>query len=177
MNQPSKLTSMTGKPLIYIMIMPILIFQLGCSQPKTPRIAYASQPIDQDRVIQAARQQLGTEYKFGGQSPREGFDCSGLVYYSFKQAGVALPRTAYEQLKGSRPVSKRHLEPSDLVFFRITRSRISHVGIYLGNNRFIHAPSTGKLVSIARLDSPYWQRRFIRAGRVQGPAMNRNRTY
>lgn len=153
-------------PFKYIAIASILVSQIACSQPKSPLFAVSSRPIDKNRVIDIARRQLGTEYAYGGKSPAEGFDCSGLVYYSFRQAGVSLPRTAYGQLKRSRPVSRRTLAPGDLVFFRIYRSRISHVGIYLGNNRFIHAPSTGKSVSIARLDSPYWQKRFSRAGRV-----------
>jgi len=168
---------MMDKPFKYVAVSSILIFQVACSQPKIPRSAFGTQAIDKNRVITTARQQLGTEYKYGGKSPLEGFDCSGLVYYSFQQAGVTLPRTAYGQLKRSRPVSKKHLAPGDLIFFRIYRSRISHVGIYLGNNRFIHAPSTGKSVSIARLDSAYWQKRFTRAGRVYGLSPNRHRSF
>lgn len=117
-------------------------------------------------IIQTARSQIGTSYKYGGQSPYEGFDCSGLVYYSFEKAGVSLPRTTIGQYKYSRPVKKSQIRRGDLVFFRIYRSRVSHVGIYLGNNRFIHAPSSGKSVTIARLDKPYWRKRFIRAGRI-----------
>ncbi len=143
----------------------ILAAQTGCNS--TPnRLSYHNHPINKSTVIKTARAQLGTSYKFGGDSPREGFDCSGLVYYSYLKAGAALPRTAFGQFKYTRPVSRRNLKRGDLVFFRIYRNRISHVGIYLGNNRFIHAPSTGKAVAIASLDNPYWLKRYIRAGRI-----------
>ncbi len=157
---------MTDKLLIYLGFTCILMSLTACSQPKIALTAEGKRPIDTSRVINTARQQLGTEYKNGGASPTGGFDCSGLVYYSFKQAGLSLARTAYGQFKQSQPISRQHLRQGDLIFFRIYRSRVSHVGIYLGNNRFIHAPSSGKSVSIANLDNPYWQKRYIRAGRI-----------
>lgn len=140
------------------------LFLTACST----KIYYPDYPsaVNKHAVIKAASAQLGSDYRYGGHSPMEGFDCSGLVYYSFLKAGIRLPRTAYGQYKRSRPVPKQHLKKGDLVFFRIYRSRVSHVGIYLGNKRFIHAPSTGKSVSIAKLDDPYWQKRYIRAGRI-----------
>ncbi len=145
----------------------ILLLGLGACGSVAPRHhTHQTGPIDTSTVIQTARAQLGTDYKYGGESPDEGFDCSGLVYYSFLQAGVALPRTTFGQYKRTRAVSREQLARGDLIFFRISRSRISHVGIYLGKNRFIHAPSTGKSVAIARLDTPYWRKRYIRAGRI-----------
>ena len=122
--------------------------------------------VDKSLVLKTARAQLGTEYAYGGNTPQQGFDCSGLVYYSFLNAGLTLPRTTRGQLRYSRPINRQQLKPGDLLFFRIYRARISHVAIYLGNNRFIHAPSTGKSVSLARLDTPYWRKRFIRGGRI-----------
>jgi len=117
-------------------------------------------------AIAAAKDMLGVPYHYGGQSPSRGFDCSGLVVFSFEKAGIPVPRTTYQQFRSSRPVKRARMQAGDLVFFRISRSRISHVGIYLGDNRFIHAPSSGKRVSIDRLDDPYWAKRFVRAGRV-----------
>jgi len=108
---------------------------------------------------------MGTPYRYGGSDPREGFDCSGLVQYTHRQAGIAVPRTARAQYNASRPVSRRQLRPGDLVFFRIDGRRISHVGIYLGDGRFIHAPSSGQKVTTARLDDPYWRRHYSGAGR------------
>lgn len=117
-------------------------------------------------VVTIAREQIGTRYHYGGDSPKQGFDCSGLVYYSHLQAGIQLPRTSYGQYKATRPVNVRHLQPGDLVFFRLSRHKISHVGIYIGHHRFIHAPSSGKEVTIDTLTDPYWQRRFVRGGRT-----------
>ena len=118
-----------------------------------------------ERLLAVAMDQLGSPYRYGGRSPREGFDCSGLVQYTHRQAGIDVPRTARDQYKASRPVSRRQLRPGDLVFFRIDGRRISHVGIYLGDGRFIHAPSSGRKVTTARLDAPYWRRHYSGAGR------------
>ena len=114
-------------------------------------------------VLNEALNMLGTPYRYGGSSPA-GFDCSGLVYYSHRQAGIELPRTAQEQRNRSRPVPGRGLQPGDLVFFRLAGRRVDHVGIYAGNGHFVHAPSRGKQVSMASLDNPYWQQRLVGAG-------------
>ena len=115
-------------------------------------------------IVQLASHELGAAYVYGGDTPR-GFDCSGLVYYVFRRAGLAVPRTANEQLYASHPVSLRDLQPGDLVFFRIAGDIQMHVGIYVGNGVFIHAPETGQPVSYARLDDHYWKSRFIGGGR------------
>lgn len=121
-----------------------------------------------DRLTENAFSFLGTPYRPGGSSQR-GFDCSGLVYYVFNQLGVQLPRTSYEQANEGIKVAKSALKKGDLVFFRTTRrknERISHVGIYLGHQQFIHSPATGGAVRIDRLSDPYWQRTFVTAKRV-----------
>lgn len=150
----------------YLLIISPLLWPLtGCvSMPR--HLNTPDNHIDKTIILSTARAQLGVDYKYGGSSPEQGFDCSGLVRYSYQQAGVTLPRTAYGQLKRTRSIKRKQLKPGDLLFFRIYRSRVSHVGIYLGKQRFIHAPSTGKSVSIGRLDTPYWQKRFVRAGRI-----------
>jgi len=107
---------------------------------------------------------IGSPYRFGGASPR-GFDCSGLVYYSYRKAGIHVPRTTQAQLRNANRVPLSQLQPGDLVFFKLDRRSVSHVGIYAGNNRFIHAPSSGKQVSFTTMNDPYWQARFIAAGR------------
>lgn len=114
-------------------------------------------------VVETAQRMLGIPYRAGGASPR-GFDCSGLVRYSFGKVGIPVPRTAAEQFARARPVKQRALQPGDLVFFNIGGRRISHVGIYVGERRFVHAPSIGKQVSIDSLDNPYWRRRMVGAG-------------
>ena len=111
---------------------------------------------------------LGTPYRWGGSSPSKGFDCSGLVKYAFTDvADVDLPRTSNAMAQGHGvKVAKSDLKPGDLIFFNIKSRRVNHVAIYLGNDRFIHAPRTGKRVSIDTLSKPYWQKHYVVAKRV-----------
>lgn len=116
-------------------------------------------------ALDVARQLIGTPYRYGGTDP-SGFDCSGLVQYSFKKAGVKLPRTSRDIFRSSQLISPGKRQPGDLVFFAISAGKISHVGIYTGNNTFIHSPSSGKGVSYASLETPYWQKRLVGVGRI-----------
>jgi cell wall-associated NlpC family hydrolase len=110
---------------------------------------------------------IGIQYKYGGNSPDMGFDCSGLVQYVFAQAsGVALPRTAHEMSKIGARIARYELQPGDLVFFNTLRRPFSHVGIYVGDQRFIHAPASGGRVEIVRMSNRYWQQRFNGARRI-----------
>jgi cell wall-associated NlpC family hydrolase len=118
-----------------------------------------------DDILSVAENLLGTPYRYGGTTPK-GFDCSGLVYYSHRQAGITIPRSTQEQYRRRLPLRLSQLRRGDVVFFRLSRRRISHVGIYAGNHRFIHAPSSGKRVSFASLKDPYWKKRFFAAGRL-----------
>jgi len=128
---------------------------------------YANNPVESKRaadIVRLATAELGTPYVYGGDTPR-GFDCSGLVYYVYRHAGVAVPRSANQQLYASHPINYREMQPGDLVFFEIAGDAQMHVGIYAGKGEFIHAPETGQPVSYARLDNPYWKSRFVGAGR------------
>lgn len=120
-------------------------------------------------MIQSAKQYLGYPYRYGGESPR-GFDCSGFVIYNSKKAGIShLPRTAHQQYRHTKPVSRDNLQPGDLVFFhsRNNRSRIGHVGIYIGDDKFIHARAKGpKDVTITSLNNSYYRKHFVRGGRL-----------
>ena len=112
---------------------------------------------------------IGVDYRFGGNTPDSGLDCSGLVRYVFQEVtGVTLPRTSKEMSKLGAAVPANDLRPGDLVFFNTRRFQFSHVGIYLGDNRFIHAPSQGSEVEIARLSETYWRRQFNGARRLVG---------
>ena len=117
------------------------------------------------RVAGQAQKMLGVPYVYGGHTPR-GFDCSGLVYYAYQQLGIKVPRTAALQLKRSTPIHMRQLKVGDLVFFRHKREPVSHVGIYLGDNRFIHAPSSGKKVSYGTIEEGYYKDHFYAGGRL-----------
>jgi cell wall-associated NlpC family hydrolase len=107
----------------------------------------------------------GTRYRDGGGDP-SGFDCSGFVWYVFGQHGIALPRTVSEQYQSGIAVSVDRLEPGDLVFFSTVKPGASHVGIALGGDEFVHAPSGHGEVRVERLSSSYWSSRFVGARRV-----------
>ena len=120
-------------------------------------------------LASAALDLIGIRYKWGGNSPETGLDCSGLVRYVFQQVtGVTLPRTAKDMSHVGTQVAASDLQPGDLVFFNTRRFAFSHVGIYLGDNRFIHAPRRGREVEIATFDSGFWQQRFNGARRMAG---------
>ncbi len=117
-----------------------------------------------DQVVETAIAMVGKPYRYGGSSPR-GFDCSGLVHYSYRRAGVSLPRSTRALWRYLLPVSTRALRPGDLLFFDQQGKKSSHVAIYIGRNRFVHAPSTGKRVNIGSFANPYWRRHFAGARR------------
>ncbi|MEO8487298.1 MAG: C40 family peptidase [Betaproteobacteria bacterium] len=112
---------------------------------------------------------IGVDYRYGGESPEAGLDCSGLVRHVFQQVtGVTLPRTSKELARIGAPVARTDLKAGDLVFFNTRRFAFSHVGIYLGDDRFIHAPATGREVEIAELGNSYWRQHFNGARRLVG---------
>ncbi len=112
---------------------------------------------------------VGIEYRYGGETPDRGLDCSGLIRYVFQEVtGVTLPRTAQELSRLGKRVATRDLEPGDLVFFNTRRFANSHVGIYLGGDRFVHAPSRGGEVGVATFSDRYWQKRYNGARRLVG---------
>lgn len=120
-----------------------------------------------EEVLMRALTLSGLEYKYGGRSPETGFDCSGFVQYVFRQAAhIALPPNARSISELGRAVSRDELQPGDLVFFSTIQSAISHVGIYMGNNRFIHAPRAGGKVRIDSINSSYWNTRYRGAKRM-----------
>ena len=118
-----------------------------------------------ERAAAVALRQVGVPYRFGGSSPA-GFDCSGLVHYSYASAGLAIPRTTAALWARMAPVDARSMRTGDLLFFDI-QGKMSHVGIYVGDERFVHAPSTGKRVSVDSLDAEFYRRALIRGGRVR----------
>lgn len=108
---------------------------------------------------------LGSPYQWGGAGPKS-FDCSGLVRYVHSQIGIDTPRTAAEQYAAAKPVTLRELAPGDLLFFRISGRRVSHVAIYAGEGRFVHAPQTGRPVELRMLDDDFYSPRLAGAGRL-----------
>jgi cell wall-associated NlpC family hydrolase len=136
----------------------------ACASTPVPRAEAGSGAAD--RAASHAVKMMGKPYRFGRASPSSGFDCSGLVQFSFRQAGIAVPRSTEEQLRASARVRVSNLRRGDLLFFDQDGKKKSHVGIYLGDGRFVHAPSSGKQVRTDRLDSPYWKKHLSEARRV-----------
>ena len=118
---------------------------------------------------------LGVPYRRGGTSAATGFDCSGFVRSMFEQTvGKVLPRRASEQAAATEKIDKQDLKPGDLVFFNTMRQTFSHVGIYVGDNKFIHSPRPGKQVKVEDMRDAYWERRFTGARRVPATGNDNN---
>ena len=147
----------------------------GCSSPEQPTISVTTlsvpaslpaPPVVGEKAISLARSLLGTPYLRGGSSPA-GFDCSGLIFYVFKQLGIEVPRTSQQQSVASRDIPFEQAQTGDIFFFAMDAKRgVSHAGIYAGNGRFIHAPKAGKNVSYAAYND-YWHIRLVKIGRLQ----------
>lgn len=116
-------------------------------------------------AVAVANEMIGKPYRYAGDTPA-GFDCSGLVRYSFRRAGISMPRATPAQRRATSLISVRSLRPGDLLFFDQEGKKASHVGIYLGDGRFVHAPSTGGRVRTDRLGSDFWKKHFVEARRV-----------
>lgn len=154
-----------------------LLASCATSPPRTPVAAPASPSVawqaaeKSDEVVMYAMGLMGTDYRFGGNNPESGLDCSGMVSYIYRQAvGLDLPHNAYQIAQLGRKIPVSELRPGDLVFFNTLHRPYSHVGIYIGNGRFIHAPATNGKISISSLKSPYFAKRFDGARSFFAPA-------
>ncbi len=149
-----------------------LLFASDVNQLIAAQASPAAQPEaagGMQTVLKRALALLGTPYRWGGNSPDAGFDCSGLVGYVFRTAlGIELPRVSRDMANDGVKVERTALTAGDLVFFSRRGQRVDHVGIYLGNGQFVHAPRTGKDVMVSELDTGYWSGRFLQARRVAG---------
>ncbi len=116
-------------------------------------------------VAELAMGMVGARYRYGGTDPVEGFDCSGLVFYAYSQAGFRVPRTSQEQFRAARKIALGDAGAGDLMFFQ-DQAKLSHVGIYLGEGMFVHAPATGARVTVASIDAPYYQEHLVAVGRL-----------
>jgi cell wall-associated NlpC family hydrolase len=116
-----------------------------------------------ERAASVALEQVGVPYRYGG-ATTSGFDCSGLVQYSYRLAGKNVPRTTGQQWSSTTTVGRDDLQAGDLLFFSI-EGKMSHVGMYVGRQQFVHAPSSGRTVTVAKLTSPFYASALVRAGR------------
>lgn len=150
-------------------ILAVLLLAGGCAGTparEPPAVEPRAAPGDaRSPIVQLALSMVGVQYRYGGAHPREGFDCSGLVYYTYTSNGHGVPRTSRGQFDAARKITLAEATEGDLVFFR-DQETLSHVGIYLGDGRFVHAPSSGGAVSIASMEAPYYRRHFVAVGRL-----------
>jgi cell wall-associated NlpC family hydrolase len=151
-----------------VFLIGLLFFAIsGCaSAPKPPQPAENRAGTVAERAAHNAAQLVGKPYRYGGASPSSGFDCSGLVQYSYAQAGRKLPRSTDDQRVALQRIRVSELRPGDLIFFDQEGKKSSHVGIYVGSGEFVHAPSSGKRVRRDRLDAPYWSRHISEVRRL-----------
>jgi cell wall-associated NlpC family hydrolase len=156
--------------LKYMALIFIVVQLSGCATSEKSPISASSSSIDSanSKAVNDALQLQGQPYVSGGESPIEGFDCSGLVFYVYNKQGVRLPRDTWSLANQLPSVQINQRQPGDLVFFNTTARPFSHVGIYVGDDRFVHAPSsrTGR-VMMSDLKQPYWRERFVAVRRPQ----------
>ncbi len=147
-----------------LQLLAVMIFMTACSSSRPPEPRYSG---NSDDLIPYAKSLIGTPYRYGGDSPRTGFDCSGFVGHVFRHTrGIALPRTAQGISRVGTRVKGTELRPGDLVFYSTQGTPYSHVGIFVGNGQFIHSPSTGKHVEIVDMGMRYWQEHYNGARRI-----------
>jgi cell wall-associated NlpC family hydrolase len=137
-------------------------------EPEAPanREAPGAARVDPALLVQTALSLRGTPYRNGGSNPK-GFDCSGLVQYVFAQHGVTLPREVREQAQLGQEIRLAGIERGDLIFFRIASTDVSHVGVAIGGDEFIHAPSARGVVRVEKFSAPYWSRRIVGVRRIR----------
>jgi len=159
--------------LSILLLTALLLSACAGRQPVEPQvIAPVAQPVPgaAEDVLFTALGLVGTPYRYGGNTPDSGFDCSGLIGYVYRgAAGIALPRTTREMnaMRGASPVSRDGLQAGDLLFFATSGGRrVSHAAIYVGEGRFVHAPSSGGTVRLDSLSNSYWQKNYLNARRV-----------
>ncbi len=146
----------------YLFFSILVLSGCGFSSPRD-----ASAPARSPEMVFQALAVAGVPYRRGGESPENGFDCSGLVAHVYREAfGIQLPHNARAQSRMGKRVSLDQLEAGDLVFYNTERRPYSHVGIYLGDDRFIHAPRPGAAVRVENMRTDYWVRRFDGARRI-----------
>ncbi len=140
-------------------------FPMPGARAEPPRVNSSPSHPDAYALVGTALALRGSPYRDGGDTP-SGFDCSGFTQYVFAQYGVGLPRNVRDQFKSGTSIDADHISPGDLLFFATTEPGASHVGIAVGADQFVHAPSTRGVVRVERLGAAYWSRRFLGARRL-----------
>jgi cell wall-associated NlpC family hydrolase len=140
----------------------------ACSsvRPRNESLNPRVRPVPPEALVSVAKKQIGVPYRYGGEDPRKGFDCSGLVWWSYKELGSATPRSARTLFAAGHKVGRNDLKPGDLVFFDIGGRPPAHVAIVTKPPKFVHAPSSGGKVREDTLEETYWSKHFYGARRI-----------
>ena len=152
-------------------LMALLLTACSASLPRDGGAASSGEPVSEVRrmIVLEALGQIGRPYRYGGTSP-DGFDCSGLTQYVYRQAGVAIPRSTKEQHVAGQVISLRDAEPGDLLFYRFSGGgKVDHVAVFLGEGKAVHAPARNRTVIVAQVSDPAWTRRFVDVVRILEP--------
>ena len=168
--RPGRLHFRPGRAMRIPVRLPLVVLLVaGCAAARPSGPSSAAEASDEEAAVQPRSRSsiVGKPYRYGGSTPK-GFDCSGLVNYSFAQAGVRVSRETRTLRAQAVLVRASALRRGDLVFFDQEGKKYSHVGIYLGDGRFVHAPSSGGKVRTDSLEAAYWNRHFVEARRIQG---------
>jgi cell wall-associated NlpC family hydrolase len=145
-----------------------LALMAGCATAPRPVPNWQVKAVPGPALVKTARSVVGKPYAFGGHDPSQGFDCSGLVWWAYYEHGSHVPHKAFAQYELGIAVARRDLRPGDLVFFDTgSKPKPGHVGIYVGNGRFIHAPSAGERVREDELANNYWKKTWYGARRIE----------
>lgn len=158
-----------GLSIVQVSALVLVALLAGCGSKPTRTVEVNGEVFDlsglepqRADVVSAGLKQIGTPYVYGGAAPYRALDCSGLMQVAHREAGLSIPRVSTQQKAAARPLRGRP-SPGDLVFFKTGPSQY-HVGLMVDPNRFVHASTSKRRVRLARLDNPYWQRRFLGAG-------------
>ncbi|MCX7061192.1 MAG: C40 family peptidase [Gammaproteobacteria bacterium] len=146
--------------MIRIALLGVLLLLAACSSAPV-----VDHPALRQQIIESALGQLGRPYRYGGRDP-SGFDCSGLVQYAYSEAGLLAPRDTRSQREAGKRVAFDDAQPADLLFYRFEHGGGLHVGLYIGDGRMIHAPASGKKVSLVEVAAPVWKRRYLETIRL-----------
>ena len=155
---------MVNQSRLLVAMLALIVLSTACASGQTST-KYRPKESVGTSAARHALNMVGTSYRYGGSHPAQGFDCSGLVQYSYKRAGVVVPRNTKLQRRSSKAVSHTRLKRGDLLFFNQAGKRSGHVAIYVGEDRFVHAPSSGKRVRVDSLKNRYWRRHLSSARR------------
>jgi cell wall-associated NlpC family hydrolase len=152
-------------PKIFLLSLLVLLSACGTS----PQRSDANSEEKMNELVMYAVSLADTPYQYGGKDPESGFDCSGFVDHVFQHSlGISLPRTSHEISRVGTPINFKHLRPGDLVFYNTQHKAFSHVGIYMGENKFVHAPKSGSRIRVEEMNEKYWQSRYNGARRIKG---------